>query len=157
MKKLVVYYSFDGNTKFIAQIIAEAVGADMLELKPLAEPKSHGFSKYIWGGRQVFFKEKPPLAAFDKKPSDYDYIFIGTPVWAWTYAPALGTFFSQTQLKGKKIALFCCSGGGPGKTFNNMKEKLAGNEIVSEMGFIEPLRDQESNAQKARQWASKSA
>lgn len=34
MKALVVYYSFEGNTRLIAHAIAEAVGADLLELKP---------------------------------------------------------------------------------------------------------------------------
>ncbi|MBI6872212.1 flavodoxin family protein [Clostridium aciditolerans] len=34
MKKLVVFYSFEGNTRYIAQSIAKAINADLLELKP---------------------------------------------------------------------------------------------------------------------------
>jgi len=110
MKKLVIYYSFEGNTAFVAKAIADSVGADLLELKLKNDPGHKGFMKYVWGGGQVMKKEKPELYAFEKNPQDYDVLFIGTPVWAFTYAPALATLFSTTKLKGKKIALFCCSG-----------------------------------------------
>ena len=33
MSTLVVYFSLDGNTKFIAETIAETINADMIELK----------------------------------------------------------------------------------------------------------------------------
>ena len=37
MKKLVVFYSLEGNTKYIAQAIAEEIAADLLELKAVKE------------------------------------------------------------------------------------------------------------------------
>jgi len=63
MKKLVIFYSFEGNTKYIAENIAEAVGADILELKPKKDVSSGGFMKYLWGGRQVVLGKKPELTA----------------------------------------------------------------------------------------------
>ncbi len=156
MKKLVVYYSLDGNTRFIAGAIAEASGADMLELKLRNQPELKGFMKFFWGGRQVFTKQRPQLLAFEKDPQDYDVIFIGTPVWAFTYAPALASFFEQVNLRGKKIALFCCSGGGKGRILENMKDSLSGNEFVGEIHFVEPLRrDSKHCEEAARQWAEK--
>lgn len=153
MKKLVIYYSLDGNTRLIAQTIAETAGADILELKPASQPGTRGFMKYFWGGRQVFMKEKPLLLPFEKNPQDYDLLFIGTPVWAWDYAPALATFFATQKIKGKKVALFCCSGGGKGKTLEKMKEQLKGNELIGEVDFIDPARrDKEKNIQKTKQW-----
>jgi flavodoxin len=154
MKKLVVYYSFEGNTAFIAKGIADSVGADLLELKLKSDPGHKGFMKYVWGGGQVMKREKPELYAIEKNPCDYDVIFIGTPVWAFTYAPALATFFSITKLKGKKIALFCCSGGGKGKTLEKMKAALEGNDFIGETDFIEPLkRNADQALEKAKQWA----
>jgi flavodoxin len=154
-KKLVVYYSLDGNTRFIARVIAEAVGADTLELKVDEEPPKTGFMKYFWGGRQVMTKKIPSLLPFSRHPEDYDMLFIGTPVWAFSYAPALAAFFSRFHLKNKSIALFCCSGGWKGKTFERMKEKLAGNNLIGEKHFIEPLRRQEERTvSEARSWAT---
>jgi len=40
-------------------------------------------------------KEKPELKAFDKDLDKYDLIFIGTPVWAFNYTPAIYTFFEK--------------------------------------------------------------
>ena len=154
LKKLVVYYSFEGNTAFIAKAIAEAVGADVLELKPKKEiPR--GFLKIFWGAMQVLTKKKPELSPFDRNPDEYDVIFIGTPVWAFTYAPALRSFFTQVQIRNKRVALFCCCGGQKGKTLNKMREELPANDFIGEIDFIEPLRKKEENASRAGEWAKK--
>lgn len=154
MKKLVVYYSLDGNTRFIAHAIAGALEADLLEIKPASQPDPKNFMKYFWGGKQVFKKEKPILLPLEKDPADYDAFFIGTPVWAWNYAPALGSFFDMANLHGKKIGLFCCSAGGEGKTLDRMKERLSGNDIIGTKGFVDPLKhDKDKDAEAAREWA----
>lgn len=153
MKTLIIYYSFEGSTKFIAETMAKEIGADLLELKPEKELKSHGFSKFIWGGRQVVMKTKPKLLPCAKNFNDYDLILIGTPVWAFTFTPPLRTFFSEVKLENKKIALFCCSDGQPGKTFKNMKEELNGNEFVGEMEFVDVVKKREENGEKAVKWA----
>lgn len=154
MKKLVVYYSLEGNVKFVAEKIAEAAGADLLQLKPRKDLNPDSFMKYFWGGKQVIFKEKPELLPMEKNPADYDVLYIGTPVWAGSFAPALNTFFSQVNLTGKKIALFCCYGSHAGKTFVNLKKKLEGNSIIGEMGFKEPLKhDKHQEGEKAKKWA----
>ncbi|MDD5669170.1 MAG: flavodoxin [Candidatus Omnitrophica bacterium] len=154
MKIAVVYYSLEGNTKFIAGIIADTLRGDCIELKPVRDINPRGFMKFVTGGGLVFRKILPELAALEKQPSDYDVVVIGTPVWAFSYAPALGAFFEKNKLTGKKIAVFCCSGGGKGRTLECMKEKLAGNTIIGEIDFIEPLKKgKEENAAKAKTWA----
>lgn len=153
VKKLVVYYSFEGNTKLIGETIANSIEADLLELKPQKELSSKGFAKYFWGGSQVMMKKKPDLLPLNKNPLDYDIIFIGTPVWAWTYAPPLKTFFSNVNLSNKKIGLFSCNGGQNGKTFQNMKAELGQNVFIGEMEFFEPLvKNREENIHKAKEW-----
>ncbi len=154
MKALVIYYSFDGNTRLVSRLIAEAAGADVLELRTEDQPPSKGFSKYFWGGRQVFMKARPVLLPLDKDPAAYDLLFIGAPVWAFAPAPAMSSFLEKSGLRGKKIAVFCCSGGGPGKALERMEGILAAdNAIVGRMHFVEPLRSPEAAADKARRWA----
>jgi len=151
-EKLVVYYSFEGNTKFVAETIAREIGADLLELKPKKEMKGHGFSKFIWGGRQVMLKIKPELEPLAKNPADYDLIFIGTPVWAYTFTPPLRSFFSQVKLQNKKIALFCTHEGNPGKIFEHMKKELSGNEIIGQQGFKDALKEKDRNLADIKNW-----
>lgn len=154
-KILVIYYSLEGNTKFIAQKIAEATGSDILELKLKKETvKPHSLSKYLWGGKQVMMKEKPELLPFEANPNQYDLLFIGTPVWAWSYSPPINTFLAGTKLGDKKIALFCSHGGAMGKTFENMEKELSGNKIVGKIDFKEPLKNNpEECAEKSKRWA----
>lgn len=156
MKNLVVYYSLDGNTRFISQAIAGVTNADILELKlKKDDTKLKGFKKYFWGGKQVVTREKPELKPFDKNPRDYDLIFIGTPVWAWRHAPAIETFFSEVNLAGKKIALFCCHEGSKGKTLEKMENKLSGNEIVGKIDFEQPLQhNKDADSERAKAWAN---
>lgn len=154
MKTLVIYYSFEGCTKLIAETIAKAINADIFELKTKEElVKTHGFMKYLWGGRSVVYKEKPELLPLEKNPADYDLIFIGTPVWAFTFTPPLRSLFAKKILKNKKIAVFCTHEGGPINTLKNMKNELAGNEIVSEMDFKNVKKTPDENTKKATEWA----
>lgn len=154
VKKLVIYYSLEGNTRFIAENIANTIGADWLELKPEQEINPQGFMKYILGGKQVMTKEKPMLKPWNKQPGDYDFLVMGTPVWAFSYASPFNTFFSTVTLQNKKVALFCCHGGGKGKTLENMEKALAGNCILGKIDFQDPAKkDREKNAKKAKDWA----
>ncbi|MFZ2150902.1 MAG: flavodoxin [Candidatus Absconditicoccaceae bacterium] len=151
-KNLIIFYSLDGNTKFIAEYIAFQIGADLLQLQPIKGISNIGFMKYLRGGRQVLMKNKPELQSRDIDPNDYEKIFIGTPVRAYNYAPALRTFFDKVVLKNKKIALFCCHEGGKGKTLENMEEILKGNEIIGKIDFFAPLKkDKEEQVKKLNQ------
>ncbi|MFA4833796.1 MAG: NAD(P)H-dependent oxidoreductase [Patescibacteria group bacterium] len=153
--KIIIYYSLEGSTRLMAETMAETIDADILELKPLKEINPNGFLKYFWGGRQVVFKEKPKLEIFDKNPLDYDIVIIGTPVWAFTYAPPLRSFFKRVKLRDKKIGIFCCHEGNPGKTLENLIKELAGNTIVGQTDFLNVKKDQEKNIEKAKDWALK--
>jgi flavodoxin len=154
MKKLVAYYSFEGNTKFLAEAIAEEIKADLLELKPVKEIKTKGFFKYPIGGAQVVFGIKPKLQPYDLNPEDYDIIFLGTPTWSLSYSPTMRSFLSNAKLKNKKIGLFCCRIGKKGKTFKVMKKKLEGNDIIGEIDFSEPLKKgKEKDQEVIKKWA----
>lgn len=154
MKTLIIYYSLEGNTRLIAENIASATNADILQLEPQKEIKSKGFMKYVWGGKAAMINAKPELIPFNTNPEDYDTLFIGTPVWAWTYAPSLNTFFSTHKISNKKIALFCCYKSAKGKIFDKMKQALDGNQILGQIDFRDPLKNNtDGNIQKAKEWA----
>lgn len=153
-KILVVYYSLEGNSKVVADAIAEVAGADVLRLEPLKDIDASKSSKYLWGGKDVVMKKKPDLKPFDKNPAEYDVLFIGGPVWAWTFCPAIRTFVTLHKPAGKKLATFQSCGGDPKKAMEHLHKLLDGNQILGEATFIEPkTRDTAQQVEKAKAWA----
>ena len=154
MKVLVVYYSYEGNTELVAKTIAESVGASRLALRPVDEKRRKGFGKFLWGGRQVLMRAEPELEPFEIDPAGFDLLFLGTPVWAGTFAPAIRSFLSRSRPQGKPVAAFCCYGGSAGGTFRRLREELPGCRIVAELGLRDPKRkDTEAQLRRAAEWA----
>lgn len=153
-KVLVVYYSLTGNTKLIAEAIAESINSDVLELKPVKEISANGSMKYVWGGYQATMKKKPKLKVFDTNPLEYNLIFLGTPVWAWTYSPPIRSFLSMFDLSEKNVALWTCSAGDGIKAMNRFKEALKKANIIGEIRFQEPKQNETEVAkEKVASWA----
>ncbi|MFO7626333.1 MAG: flavodoxin, partial [Candidatus Fermentibacteraceae bacterium] len=147
------FYSMDGNTRLVANTIARAAKADVLELVPEKEISARGFTRYLWGGKSVLMREKPALKPLTLDPAGYDMFFLGTPVWAWSMSPPLSTFLSRYSFSGKRVALFCCHGGGPGKVFRKMREAAPGGVFLGEIGLQEPRTNEtETQLESARQW-----
>lgn len=154
-KILVAYYSFEGTTELIANAIAKITQGDLLSIKPLNEIKSKGFSKYFWGGSQVFMKKSPLLVDFDLDLAQYDKIFIGTPIWAATYAPPIKSFFESPLLKNKNIYFFYTHDGGPGRVEKHARVAIeAYNTFGGSQGFLSVKKDFDANIELAKIWIS---
>jgi flavodoxin len=153
MKTAIVFFSYDGNSAFIAQQIKTRLNADLVQLYLKDEKKRGKFASILWGGAMVFLRKNPPLKPYNFDPSAYDLIILGAPVWAGSPAPPLKTFLSQTPITGKKLALFVCHGGGPGESQEKFKALVPGNEIVSIADFLLPRRNKEEAQKNAAEWA----
>ena len=136
---VIIYYSLDGNTDYIARRIAEKTGAKLVRLETKRAYPRKGFKKFFIGGRDALFGAQPELKASFPDLAPFGNIVIGTPVWASRPAPAINTFLRRAKLGGKRIALFACSGGGQAKTcLNKMESLLVGNKILCRASFISP-------------------
>lgn len=155
-KILIVYYSYEGNTEFVAESIQKKTNGDMLQLELSEQKNRAGFSKYLWGGSQVMMGKKPSLKAINVDIREYDLIFLGSPIWAGRYAPAFNTYLTEIEgLKDKDFALFCCHGGGGGnKAFAKVKNRLSGNEFLTEIAFLDPKKnlDREEMDNQVQAW-----
>lgn len=156
MKSLVVFYSLEDHTKLIADILSKELGCDLLELKPEKEFPKTGLKKYFWGGKSALSKEKPNLQNSLPDLKEYDTIFIGTPIWAGTYTPAINTFISDTAIHEKNIALFAChAGGGAKKCFDQLKLELKDNLFLGTIDFKNPAEaDKEKLTHDIKEWLS---
>jgi flavodoxin len=160
MKTLVVYYSYEGNSALVAEELKKALGADssacdLLEIKTQDDKTRTGFAKFLWGGKQVVTHKNPKLRPYAANIDEYDLVILGAPVWAATPAPALQSFIGETKISGKKIGLFVCHAGGPGKALDKLRELLPGNTIAGEADFASPAKqDRAALAKQVAEWAA---
>lgn len=139
MKTAVVYYSLQGNIRYVAEKVAKETGADLIELIPVKAYPDKGMVKFIWGGSAVTFKKKPELMPYKFNASDYDLIILATPVWASCFVPPFRTFLEDNDLTGKKIAaITSCAGGDVTKCINALKEASKTDSFVAQLSLVDP-------------------
>ncbi len=131
MKKLVVYYSYGGNTKSIAEKIAKETGADMLRIETVV-PYEGSYNDVVNQGQdEVEAGYCPEIKPLSADVSEYDTIILGTPVWWYTFAPAMHTFLKSQDWKDKTVYPFATNGGWIGHTFKDFKNICRGADIKS--------------------------
>ena len=125
-KKLVAYFSASGVTAKVADMLADAVGADIYEIRPevpYTKADMNWMDKKSRSTIEMNDKtSRPTIADKDAKVEQYDTIFLGFPIW-WYRAPSIiNTFLESYDFAGKKIILFATSGGSKfGKTVEELK------------------------------------
>ena len=135
-KKLVAYFSASGVTAKVAELLADAVGADIHEIKPkvpYTKADLNWMNKKSRSSIEMNDKSiRPEIAESNVQIDDYDVIFLGFPIW-WYVAPTIiNTFLEKYDFSGKKIILFATSGGSKfGKTVEELKVSVsADTEII---------------------------
>ena len=114
-KTLIIYYSAEGHTKRVAEIIAKTLDADTFEIIPKEpytkedldwiSPDSRSTKQHAGELSQEVELENTEVPGW----SDYDKVFIGYPIW-WGYAayPA-ASFVAGKDFEGKTVIPFCTS------------------------------------------------
>jgi flavodoxin len=119
---LVVHYSWsNGNTERIAKQRASACRADVARIDTVTPYPADYQTTVDQGKREVDAGYQPAIRDLDANPADYDVIAVGTPTCWYTMAPAVSTFFSQTDLAGKTVVPFMTNGGWPGTVISDME------------------------------------
>jgi flavodoxin len=118
MKSLVVYYSLTGKTKLVAQTIAEALNATLVEITE-TKPRKLGPLVYLTGGFAATINRGSKINPIDVDLKQYERIFIGSPTWNSRPAPAINSFIYQTNFEGRSVIPFFTMGG------NNAEKALA--------------------------------
>ena len=139
MKTAIVYYSLQGNVRYVCEKVAKELGADLIELVPVKAYPDKGMIKFLWGGSAVTFKKKPELEPYKFNADDYELVILATPVWASSFTPPLRTFLEDNELTGKKIAVIATSAGGnSAKCIASLKEVVKTDSTVAELSLIDP-------------------
>ncbi len=156
LKSAVVYYSLEGNTRYVAEKIAEILQSDVIELKPVKSYKTGKLSKFIWGGKAVLSGDEPELMPYTFRQELYDLIVIGTPIWASSLTPPIRTFLKKETLENKNIAICTCNGGGPSdKCIDQMESMLSSCNIKATLDLFDPVfRPRQENEDRIIQFAN---
>ena len=129
---LVVYYSWsNGNTRAIAEHVADALDADVVAIETsVPYPEDHE-ATVMQGKREVEAGFMPPIEPLPVDVRDYDHLILGTPTWWYTMAPAMHAFLEDADLSGKRVDAFFTNGGWPGDTAQDLEELCEGADFGS--------------------------
>ena len=132
-----VGYIEKGNTHIVADMIAEATGADEFEIKTVKPyPKTYKECTDI-AKQELADNSRPELDGKVDDMSKYDTIFLGYPIW-WSDMPmAVYTFLESYDFKDKTIIPFCTSAGDymTGKEIN-IPQIAEGSSIKDGIGIV---------------------
>lgn len=134
-KVLVAYFSWSGNTASVAKVIAEALGAEIFEIKT-AKPYPEDYDATLDVAKaEQGRNDRPELSARVGDMGQYDTVFLGYPNWWGTLPMALFTFLEGHDLAGKRVIPFVTHGGSSfGRSLNDIK-KLAPKAELEEKGL----------------------
>ena len=144
-RTLIVYFSWSGNTRTVANIIHEITGSNIVEIEP-EEPYPDVYNEVV----ARFQNERdnnilPSLRTQVENMNDYDTLIVGSPIWGGLLSPPVKSFLAGYDLSGKKILPFCTHGGsGTAQSVDNIREVCPYSEI------LQPLAVYGSRAENSR-------
>lgn len=151
---LVVYFSCTGNTKAVAEKIAQLTGADLYEIVP-AEPYTAEDLNYnndsCRANREMDDPSaRPAIGSNAVEISVYDTVFIGYPIWWGTMPRIINTFLDTYDLSGKTVMPFCTSGStGVSKSVSDIRAQEPAADVR------DGLRASGSSDSRIDEWISR--
>ena len=154
MKNLVLYFSVYETTKAVATEIAKQTGADLVEIEPV-KPYDGDRSHYTALARYAKREHDEDMRPAIKNKIDisgYDNIFIGYPMWWYTFPMIIYTLFDELDFSGKTIIPFNTHmGSSDGGTYRTIAEFQPNATILK--GLPVEMSDAERGcADKVKKW-----
>ena len=133
MKTLVAYFSVQGTTAQVARQLAEHLGADLFEIRPL-HPYTEADIRYTNPmarcNREKFGRKDVPVVGKVENWDDYNTVYLGFPIWYYGAPNVVNTFCKGYDWSGKHVYIFATSGSsGIGKTGEKLEPYLKGGQI----------------------------
>lgn len=136
MSKLIVFFSYTGNTKMIANKIRERLNCDILEIKTVI-PYSDDYETVVNDEQNgEASNHLPEIQNINTDLSKYDEIILGTPVWWYRPVPAIRTFLTKNDLSGKTIKPYATNAGWLGRTFKEIETLCPNSKVDKGMNIV---------------------
>ena len=120
-KILVAYYSYSGETEYMAEYIKGLTGGDIYEIEA---DKIYPYKdeKVIAEARREY-EENEYVGLYNAPPDlgQYDMVYLGFPVWNGRLPQVVKTFVNEAGINGKNIKPFtACNKDGLGESVNEL-------------------------------------
>jgi len=135
MKTSIIYNSYTGNTRGVAERIQAACGGDLVEVKSKAY--SSRLTAYTIGCYRARKGICDPIEPSTIDVSSADLIVIGTPVWAGRATPAInGAVAALSGCQGKPAVIFATAGGKDPESLPILKKALEAKGVTVKGEFM---------------------
>ena len=124
-KSLVLYFSVYGSAKAVAEEIAKQTGADLQEIIPVKPYDSNraNYNSLAAYAKKEHDENMRPEIKNEINIENYDNIFIGYPMWWYTFPMIIYTLFDKYDFSGKTIIPFNTHmGSSDGGTYKTIAE-----------------------------------
>ena len=132
-KMLVLYFSVYGTTKKVAGEIGRQTGADVVEIVsavPYDSDRNH-YNALARLAKREHDEDQHPAIANDIDIAGYDTIFIGYPMWWYTFPMIIYTLFDKYDFSGKTIIPFNTHmGSNDGGTYATIRQLEPGAKVL---------------------------
>lgn len=125
-----VGYVDKGNTKYIAEFVRDITNADLFKVEPLV-PYSKDYRTCIEEAKQRV--GNAPIKEHIKDISEYEVIYIMSPIYWGTYAPEMETALKDLDFTGKTIRIVTThEGSGLANVPNDVKRICVGANVLDD-------------------------
>lgn len=131
---LVIYYSFSGNSKKVAEYVTNKLNADILELEP-ATPFSDDYDEVVAEWQNNDIKRDVEIKPINTKLSNYSKIVLITSTWWYGITPVMKKFLKENDLSGKDVIVAASNAGWIGHCFKDYETLIKG-KIKGELDLL---------------------
>ncbi|MEX1375966.1 MAG: hypothetical protein AB1Z23_00695 [Eubacteriales bacterium] len=136
----IVYYSKNGNTEILAELIEEKYNGRLIKLEE--KTKRRGLIGFLKSGYQASSGKQSKLINTPWEDiKDCSELYLCTPIWAGKTTPAMNTFLANADFKNKEVIIVTVMAdpklGGASRVHESMKEIVEGKggSVIKCVGF----------------------
>lgn len=143
-KSVVIYYTVEGNTRYVAEKIAARLNADILELAVRVDVQKHKRNGVFRKPKRRPPVDSPRLSDYVFNPASYSTAVLCIPVWSNGISAPIRTFLKENRLQGMKVGcVFCTSGLHLITDFTDIRPAIDIPDLAAELTLIDPRNSPE--------------
>lgn len=132
---LIIYYSFTGNSKTIAQYAKKKLTADILELEPkISFSTDYDAVVKEWQNNDI--KRDVEIKPVTVDLTRYNKIVLITCVWWYGISPVMKKFLRDYDLSNKDVIVAASNAGWIGHSFKDYQTLLPNSNIKGQLNLL---------------------